>query len=105
MMNLLFIFVAFGWFCLLNHFTTKKYLPSNILKVFGLLSRKINKETHVDKSKPEEIETLSNMNSKQINNEEVDIVSKLASLNIIAFIIMFFLIFFSYVFILISVAF
>ena len=102
MMNLLFIFVAFGWFCLSNYFATKKYLPIIVLKFFDLLSKPKPRETHAEKGKPEEIEALGNASAKQVDNLDVDIGSKLAKFNFAAFISMVFLISISYFYILVS---
>jgi len=101
MMNLVFIFVAFGWFCLADQFKTRKYLPFFILKLFEIFSKKKKEKKNSPpanfNNKTEEIEELC----KKVEVEILDFNSSLDKLNLIAFIFMLLLISISYAYILV----
>lgn len=78
-LNLLFIFVAFGWFCVLNQFRTKRYLPKFLSWILGIFSKKT-------KAKIDGVQVQDDNAKGKKENEIFEM--KTARLNSIAFIIM-----------------
>jgi hypothetical protein len=115
MLNLLFTFVSFAWFVASDQFRTKKYLPSILLKIMDICSRKkLNKQDNAPKnsdcSKVEQLELIAEnvvtaTASKLIESPKKDLNfdEKLKTLNLIAFLIMFIFMFISYLYILLNI--
>jgi len=111
-MNIVFSFVAFGWFVLVHNFRTKNYMPLFILKTFKRFKNleqflfnksKKNKSQPKNSAKTEEIEEFCD--KKEIKSFESDLQSEISSLNFIAFILIFLVMLFSYVYIILSICF
>jgi len=111
MMNLVFIFVAFGWFVLVDNFRKKKYLPLVIRTIFRIYNKRknilINKSEKI-KSQPkisgktEEVEEI--LEKKDTINLENDIESEISTLNFVAFILLFLSMLCSYIYIILSIS-
>jgi len=110
MMNLVFIFVSFGWFVLVDNCRNKKYIPGIIRKIFRILNKRkkiLIIESEKNKSQPktsgkmEEVEEF--FEKKDTKSLENDFQSEISTLNFIAFILIFLLMFFSYIYIILSI--
>ena len=89
-LNLLFIFVAFGWFCVSNQFRTKRYLPKFLSWILGIFSKKtkalIKNTPLVVLNKIDGVQVQDDNAKEKKENEIFEM--KIARLNSIAFIIM-----------------
>jgi len=106
MMNLLFIFIAFGWFCLTDQFRTRKYAPMFISKFSNIYSKKtkneqIKKKQQINYKAADEIEELCK--KTEVQNTENNVNSQITTLNFIAFIFMLLFITISYAYLLASI--
>ena len=110
MMNLVFIFVSFGWFVLIDNCRSKKYIPVFIRKSFRILDKRKkiligksekNKSQPKNSDKMEEVEEY--IEKKDTKNFENDFQSEISTLNFIAFILIFLLMLFSYIYIILSI--
>ena len=112
MLNLVFIFVAFGWFVLVDNCRKKKYVPVFIKKFFKIYNKKKNflkNKSEKNKSltkisgKTEEVDEILDLKSKASTSLENDIETEISTLNFIAFILLFLSMLFSYIYIILSI--
>lgn len=111
MMNLFFIFIAFGWFVTLDNIRVKKYVPQFLIKLMDISKKRI--ERIFNKSKKKKSEEASNSNKtdeleefcdkKEIKQVEVDTNFYVSILNFIAFILMFLFISITYIYIMVQI--
>jgi len=92
----------------MDRFRSNKYVPQFALKIFDILkkrkekpskSKQKNISNQNNSTKVEEVEEFCDNNKKGIKITEIDILSKISTLNFVAFIFMFLFIIFSYVYI------
>jgi hypothetical protein len=108
MLNLLFTFVSFAWFVASDQFRTKKYLPSILLKIMDICSRKkLNKQDNAPKnsdcSKVEQLELIAENTVSKLNEISPNFEEKLNLLNLFAFLFMVIFMFISYIYLLLNV--
>ena len=92
----------------MDRFRSNKYVPQFALKIFDILkkrkekpskSKQKNISNQNNSTKVEEVEEFCDNNKKGIKITEIDILSKISTLNFVAFIFMFLFIICSYVYI------